>query len=52
MKMQYFQEVGGGGVRRVRPMLDPPLGMTPLVQERIPERRIHPNTKSNQGLNW
>ena len=27
MKMQYFHQegVGGGGVRRVRPMLDPPL---------------------------
>ena len=25
MKMRYFHQEGGGGVRRVRPMLDPPL---------------------------
>ena len=25
MKMYYFHQEGGGGVRRVRPMLDPPL---------------------------
>ena len=25
MKMQNFHQEGGGGIRRVRPMLDPPL---------------------------
>ena len=34
MKMQYFHQEGGGGVHRVRPMLDPPLGRRPILELR------------------
>ena len=41
MKMQYFHQEGGGGVRRVRPVLDPPLGNETAISD-FPSRKPQP----------